>query len=285
MQTKICQICNKEFKAKNKWQKFCSYKCANKNKETCKDIECPTCHKIFHQKMTVQKYCSTKCIPHYRPRKLQDIICPICKKEFHPIRARQQCCSPECRIEFTKAKLKDKRASYTATEKDERIKKRTSEQPKMKSKTNIKYWNLLERMGYTIDCYDFLLWWKYYDIKIWNILIEINPYSTHNTVWMPRFANGCSPHSNEYHYEKCNNAINNWYKYINIRDWTTEWELIDMLEKDFIYKWKPNLHRYNPRTKEHLLDEWYDKEEMLEKGYLSIYDSWTIYFSKELQCS
>lgn len=285
MQVKVCEICNKEFKPKNKQQKFCSYKCANKNKETCKDVVCPTCGKMFHQKVTVQKYCSPRCIPHFRPRKLKDIICPVCKKEFHPVRATQKCCSSDCRKEYTRLKLKNNRETYNDTEREERIKKWIGNAPKMKSKTNEKYWTILEKAWYTIDCYDFALWGRYYDIKIWNVLIEINPYATHNTNRMPEFANWCLPRPPDYHYEKCKIAIRNWYKYINVWDWTTETELLEMMEKKFTYKWKPNLHWYNPKTKSHLLDNCFNRGKMIEDGYVSIYDSWTILFDKELQCS
>lgn len=282
---KVCEQCKKEFNTFKKAQKFCSYKCSNKSKETCKDVECPTCHKIFHQKQSVQKYCSRRCIPHIGHKKLKDILCPVCGKEFHPIRLRQQCCSSVCRIKLTGEKLRKNWATYNDKEKTSRIEKRTSPTPKMKSKTNIKYWTLLESVWYKIDCYDFLLGGMYYDIKIWNILIEINPSATHNTIRMPKFANWCSPRSSDYHYKKCKTATRNWYKYINVRDRTTEQELFDMVEGNFIYEWGPQLHRYNIRTKEHLLDEWFDENEMLGKWYVPIYDSWIILFNKELQCN
>lgn len=285
MQTKICEVCKRKFNARHKWQKFCSYKCSNKNKETCKDVECPTCHKIFHQRQSAQKYCSRRCIPHIGHKKLQNILCPICNQEFHPIRARQQCCSNECRIELTKKRLRERRVAYSDKEKSVRIQKWTSLTPKMKSKTNEKYWALLEAAWYKIDCYDFLLGGMYYDIKIWNTLIEINPSATHNTIRMPKFANWCSPHSDDYHYKKYKIATRNWYKYINVWDRTTEQELFNMMKRDFVYEWAPQLHRYNIKTKEHLLDGWFDRDEMLENWYVPIYDSWTILFNKELQCS
>lgn len=39
----------------------------------------------------------------------------------------------------------------------------------------------------------------------------------------------------------------------------------------------PILHWYNPKTKNHLIDNLYNEKEMLDKWYVKIYDAWEKY--------
>lgn len=62
---------------------------------------------------------------------------------------------------------------------------------------------------------EFLLWNYFYDIKVWNTLIEINPTFTHNST--KNFLWG-SPLDKKYHYNKAKYARDNWYDFISIFD-------------------------------------------------------------------
>lgn len=154
--------------------------------------------------------------------------------------------------------------------------------PWKESAPSKEFWKLLTQIWFDIECTEFCLEGYYFDFKIWNILLELNPYPYHNSTRAPRDA---KPKRKYYHYYKNKCAVDNWYKCIMVWDWTTKDELIKMLENNFIYQWEPNLHRYNTKTKNHLLDYWCDKEKMIKDWYIEIYDSWTILFNKELQCN
>jgi len=270
-----CEMCWKIFK-NPRWHKFCSYDCANKSKITCSDKKCPTCWKIFHQKNTKQKYCSTKCIQHFRPPKLKDKKCQTCWKIFHPEREKQKFCCKKCSQKRVWAILRDRRNSLSDTEKTNRISCRANLSPKTKSKVNIKYWNKIERLWFKIDEYDFPLWWLYYDLKVWNVLIEINPYPYHNSTRAPRWV---SPKNKTYHIDKYRKAVKFWYKCIMVRDWTSDDEMLFLINNNFSYDWVVRLNRYNPRTKEHILDN-DNTIGMEEKWFVRIYDCWKILISK-----
>jgi hypothetical protein len=80
----------------------------------------------------------------------------------------------------------------------------------------------------------------------------------------------------DYHYLKTKNALENGYVCLNVFDWDNLEEIIDLLKlnkpikqiKDSITK-----HWYNINIKEHLTDDNFNDEEMIEKGFLPIYDS------------
>lgn len=71
-----------------------------------------------------------------------------------------------------------------------------------------------------------------YDFKIDNILLEINPYITHNSTWCP-FG---EPKSIDYHFNKTKLAIDNKFRIINIWDWDDTDKIINSLtNKETIY--------------------------------------------------
>jgi hypothetical protein len=113
-----------------------------------------------------------------------------------------------------------------------------------------------------------------YDFKVGNILIEINPTETHNSHWHPNHPSyGLDK---DYHYNKTKNALENGYVCLNVFDWDNVNNTINILKsnqpikqiKDSIMK-----HWYNIKTEEHLLDNNLNDEEMIQKGFLPIYDS------------
>lgn len=141
------------------------------------------------------------------------------------------------------------------------------------SKTNLKREQILIDNGFSPEK-EYPLWDYCYDFKIWDTLIEINPYAYHNSTWAPRIS-WAKVKDKMYHYNKAKNAIDRWYKLIMVRDWATIDFVIDCLKnKTTFVLWGPNLHRYNVKTKEHILDEWFNKDEMVSKWYVEIYDCW-----------
>ena len=73
-----------------------------------------------------------------------------------------------------------------------------------------------------------------YDFKIENILIEINPTVTHNSLWNP-FGNHDGIDKN-YHINKSNNAKEHGYRVIHVFDWDDKQQIINLLKyKSCIY--------------------------------------------------
>ena len=72
-----------------------------------------------------------------------------------------------------------------------------------------------------------------YDFKVGNILIEINPFATHNSTWSP-FGN--APKDKNYHQDKTKIAIENGYRCINVWDWDNIDKIVSLLlPKEKIY--------------------------------------------------
>lgn len=69
------------------------------------------------------------------------------------------------------------------------------------------YWFSIEK-EFPLECYSF-------DIKVWNTLIEINPFPFHNSTWCPVW----NPKDKNYHYDKLKLARDNWYRCIMVWDW------------------------------------------------------------------
>lgn len=142
------------------------------------------------------------------------------------------------------------------------------------SKVNKKRNDFLKWCWYDVEK-EFCLWWYWYDLKIWNTLIEINPRPFHNMTILPK-----KEHKLDklYHYNKLKFAIDNWYNCIMVWDWNTQNEIVDIIKQNKEVKQKePILHWYNKTTKEHIIDNWFNKQDMIQKWYVEIWDWWEIY--------
>lgn len=82
------------------------------------------------------------------------------------------------------------------------------------SKINKEYANILEKKWFNVEM-EFSIWRHSYDLKVWNVLIEINPFPYHNVTWSPVR----EPIKKDYHYNKLKLARDNWYRCIMVRDW------------------------------------------------------------------
>lgn len=95
------------------------------------------------------------------------------------------------------------------------------------SSINRLFEDLFINVGLVIDKREFILDRYSYDFKIGNYLIEVNPSITHNSsfsIW-----DNVQPKDKYYHQNKSIAALNNGYRCIHIWDWTTENDLIDII--------------------------------------------------------
>ena len=95
-----------------------------------------------------------------------------------------------------------------------------------KSRPNLKFAKLLQDVDIQYDT-EFVISNKRYDFKVGDILIEIDPYPTHNSTWG---IHG-NPTSKSYHYDKTNLATTNGYRCIHVWDWDDQNKIIASLLK------------------------------------------------------
>lgn len=92
----------------------------------------------------------------------------------------------------------------------------------------------------------------YYDFKVGNILIELNPTATHNITWNPYNAQV----NIDYHYLKTKFANESGYRCINIWDWDSLEILIKLLKKkDVIYARHCNIKEVSISDTKEFLNE------------------------------
>lgn len=111
----------------------------------------------------------------------------------------------------------------------------------------------------------------------YGVLIEINPTFTHNSTYGP-YIHGkqYNPKDKYYHYNKSKIAKENNYICIHKFCWNTNEEVLDLIKN--IHKYKivqkePKLHwTKKRRSRENIINSKLSKEELLNKGYVEIYD-------------
>lgn len=189
----------------------------------------------------------------------------------------------ESLTEEEKKELEDKMYQWRVAAAKEREKRGEIKRPcqypqcilwaKADSDTNLEREKLFLDNWFSLEK-EFPVWNYLYDFKIGNTLIEINPYAWHNSTWAPSYP-WAKPKDKLYHYNKAKNAIDNWYEIIEVWDWISKEEVLLYLKE-----WKtfelslPRLNRYNPKNKKHIIDNWHDRERMIEKWYIEIRDCW-----------
>lgn len=223
---KECPICWKHFKPR-KNSIYCSRKCYHIAIWTHKDIKCWYCWKTFHQTTIVQKYCSKKCFDKARIC-LEDVKCRECWKLFHPRTKWTAYCSVECKNKSAERLEKIKQTNikrygvpYHCMADDCR------DATTVVSKINVQYKEFLENEWFIVDK-EFPIESHSYDLKVWDVLIEINPFPFHNVTRHP-FWKSISP---DYHYNKLKLARDNWYRCIMVRDWDNLTKIPYLLEEN-----------------------------------------------------
>lgn len=273
---KRCLVCNKTFLWSSKTQRYCSVLCAWVAAKKHKTKACPICWELFYSNHPNAKYCSRKCswIAH---RTLKEKECPICWIKFRPYDAWRVYCSVECWHKGQSKTSSENRAKLSSREKEKRMEHLFNTCDTDESVPNAELNEFLILAGYTF-IREFKLGGYSFDFKIWDILIENNPFAFHNSTRAPN-RKKAKPKTPDYHYNKAKCAVNHWYKIVEFWvDWMTGDTLLYILQnlKQTIIN-NPILHWYNPKKKEHLVDDWYDKDEMLKKWYVEIYDAWEQY--------
>ena len=143
------------------------------------------------------------------------------------------------------------------------------------SKINSKRKKELEKCWYEVSS-EFNLWDYWYDLKIWNILIEVNPRAFHNSNISVK--SDYKLKNKEYHYNKLKFAIDNWYNCIMVWPWMNLEETLELIrEKKKVIQSKIITHWFNIKTKEHLVWDNYNEEDMKLNWYAKIYDWWESY--------
>lgn len=95
-----------------------------------------------------------------------------------------------------------------------------------------------------------------FDFKIGNILLEINPYATHNSNWSP--FNKSQGVKKEYHQNKTNIGKNAGYRVINVWDWDNiELIINSLINKTSIYGRKCIIKEIDKKTTKEFLNKYH----------------------------
>lgn len=283
-QTKLvdrdCVVCWKHFHPKRESTKFCSKECYNKQRCHDKWI-CPICNSEFIVNSTRTKYCSKECM--YKAMTKDNSICPICWKEFHADR-KQAYCSEKCFWVAHREFMKKKWIESSEEEKQDWISKWTWNNWSVISKINVAYQNYLNSLWFKSSL-EFKLWWKSFDIKVWDVLLEINPSYTHNsTIWPTLHWIKWEPKDSKYHYNKLKVARDNWYRCIMIWDWDDCTKIPYLLNwsKQTIYARECDIKQINREDCHDLFESYHLQWDTL-KNKNNIY-IWLYYNNELVEC-
>lgn len=113
---------------------------------------------------------------------------------------------------------------------------------KKNSKYNNEFAALLDNLNIEYE-EEFRLGHYWFDFRIGNIVVEIDPYSTHNTTWSPFPGD---PIDSLYHHNKSNCAKDNGYRCIHVWDWDDKKKIVSsLLPKQSVYARKCTLREVN----------------------------------------
>lgn len=136
-----------------------------------------------------------------------------------------------------------------------------------------------------------------YDLDYCNehckLLIEVNPLWSHNATYGFAYLTGRTKHNKPvgkfYHFDKTQLALKHGYTCITIFEWMDDNEVIDVIRKHLAGKQvdsadfalnpqlsddKSTIHKHwcHLKTKEHVEDCGQDEQEMINAGYVAVYD-------------
>ena len=162
-----------------------------------------------------------------------------------------------------------------------------------------KYWHDKLQQELFINCgYDEISLCRFsFDLNYSNehckLLIEINPTFSHNAAYGFAYAMGKSthncPYAFDYHFNKTQLALKHGYTCITIFEWMDDNEVIDTIRKHLAgepvdstdFALNPQLsddkstirkHWHNFKTRQYAKDCGQDAQEMLDAGFLPVYD-------------
>jgi hypothetical protein len=174
---RICNFCKKKFIQKSyrrgKIQKFCSQKCASKNRiKKRPKLICKNCSRIFNSdrinRELSQQFCSRQCQFEYKRNnknlyrpKHKERECLNCNIIFHRPRSRSKFCSHECYHSWTSKNVIDKSKNFipginkTACDWFEKLDKKLKTKGKYGLQGNGEY--RIPILGYYLDYINFKL--------------------------------------------------------------------------------------------------------------------------------
>lgn len=287
-----CEKCGKTFIVTkydntNSFKKirFCSDFCASTQTEF-KDgkvqlkqrySNCKYCGKAIKLQFTDDFYWIPRivCDDCLKPKIKSEFIeqtCSICgktfKAELQPCGnySSTQYCSDECALKgFREKCIKTCQEKYGVdypcqTEK-------ALERGNVISNTNKQFAQLLADAGFDYD-FEFTLEGFSYDIKVNNILIEINPTYTHNSY----FNHFGEVKSKGYHYSKTKVAIKHGFICICVWDWDNWQDIINLIKQPNLKMEYVGIKQYYSKGKEKINSEdVINKDEMVSQGYFPVY--------------
>lgn len=232
---KICIICWNEFLATNPRTKYCSDKCARKYNDTIRQIKrkCDYCWKTFIGNRCTD-YCSDECRRKGRTEKM----IKTSRKKRNCDWVSQDPSVME-KIENTTLKNHGVKHYVETQECHDKINNDSSVERKFQKKLDGLWIPWTKQLKLSDN-----VWTLFYDIKVGNTLIELNPGSTHNTLWNAAWG---EPKDKEYHRRKTNLAKVNGYRCINVFD-RDDWDKIIWLlwrDNKTIYARKCTLREIN----------------------------------------
>ena len=229
----ICEYCWKEFNNKH-WAKFCSIECFNNFRWSYawEKRKCEQCWNEFNPQNREQKFCCWQC-QRKSIRILDDIECLECWKTFKPKNRYTKYCCRECQY---KAKSKWNKIRWVHLSDEDKQKQIAPlfdyQNLNIISKINLEYKDYLESQWHKVEL-EKELWWGSFDLCLWDILIDINPFAYHNATWHPFD----KPRDKKYHYEKLTLALNNWYRCIMVWDWDDKKKIAELVNTNKIRIW------------------------------------------------
>lgn len=240
-----CPICGKyrpflDFLSRG-YQEYCSGKCSNSSKDVQKKKE-DTCLKNHGVKHACQnKYIKDKLINTYTKNHggMGNASKSVKEKQENTMVERYGCrCFSQNKELLEKSKstwIKNHNGiGVTSPEIREKFNQTMSKlygDSDWISGPNKEFFNKLKDLSINLEI-EYPIQNRSYDFKIDNILIEVNPFVTHNSTWCP-FG---EPKSIDYHFNKTKLAIDNKFRIINIWDWDDTDKIINSLtNKETIY--------------------------------------------------
>ena len=112
-----------------------------------------------------------------------------------------------------------------------------------------------------------------YDFKVGNVLIELNPWITHNSSW--NIFENDSPLEPGYHYNKTKLALENGYQCICVFDWVSREDVLKLLKEGFSQLQEEAPRRYLLNIKnesEYKLSE----DDIYNNDWVVIYDDGSV---------
>lgn len=221
-ENRVCPICNTEFYPEAPTQKYCSHKCLGLAQRTRDEAHCLTCWKAFYSNNNVnQKYCCKECYTKAQTT-VKENNCKNCWKLFRWRKNESKFCCKQCQLEYVRNMPIDEKMKVL-----ENFKKNK----KKISKINRIYKKYLEDLWYKVR-FEFQIQDRYYDLRVWNTLIEINPFPYHNSTWAPMGKQWNDPTPPDYHYNKLKLARDNGFRCIMIWDWDNYSKIPYLLEEN-----------------------------------------------------